>query len=67
MKLQPTKKHEFKGVPRSMIYEDSIDDKTYFQALMNYYIDDEELKRVKENRAIANMIDLPFMNQLQKK
>ena len=50
MKLKPTKKHKFKAVPKYIIYEDPADKKTHFLALRNYYTNDSELKRVKENK-----------------
>ena len=50
MKLQPTKKHRFKAVPKYIIYKDSLDKKTHFLTLRNYYTNDSELKRVKENK-----------------
>ena len=63
MKFQPTKKHQFKAVPKYMIYEDCADKKSHFLILRNYYTDDLELKRVKENMDNRNMINLLFMSQ----
>ena len=48
-----------------MIYEDSADKKIHFLILRNYYTDDSELKRVKENMDNRNMINLLFMSQTQ--
>ena len=49
MKLQPTEEHRLKKVPKYMIYEDPADKKTHFIILKNYFTNNSELKRVKEN------------------
>ena len=67
MKLQSAKKHKFKAVPKFMIYDDPVDKETQFLTLMNYYTDDSELKRVKENKYNSKYDKFVIYGQAHKK